>query len=39
MMYKTLTFAEPQQYNRPFSTGQLSASIIQTGNWDIATLQ
>ena len=30
MMYKTPTFAEPQQYNRPFSTGQLSAFIIQT---------
>jgi hypothetical protein len=29
MMYKTPTFAEPQQYNRPFSTGQLSAFIIQ----------
>ena len=37
MMYKTPTFAEPQQYNRPFSTGQLSAFIIQTGNWDVAT--
>ena len=31
-MYKTLTFAEPQQYNRPFSTGQLSAFIIQTNS-------
>jgi hypothetical protein len=39
MMYKTPTFAEPQQYNRPFSTGQLSAIIIQTGNWDVATQQ
>ena len=29
-MYKTPTFAEPQPYNRPFSTGQLSAFIIQT---------
>ena len=37
MMYKTPTFADPQQYNRPFSTGQLSAFIIQTGNWDVAT--
>ena len=37
MMYKTPTFAEPQQYNRPFSTSQLSAFIIQTGNWDVAT--
>ena len=37
MMYKTPTFAEPQQYNRPFSTGQLSAFIIQTLNWDVAT--
>jgi hypothetical protein len=36
-MYKTPTFAEPQQYKRPFSTGQLSAFIIQTLNWDIAT--
>jgi hypothetical protein len=35
-MYKTPTFAELQQYNRPFSTGQLSAFIIQTGNWDVA---
>ena len=37
MMYKTPTFAEPQQYNRPFSTGQLLAFIIYTGNWDVAT--
>ena len=39
MMYKyiTPTFAEPQQYNRPFSTGQLPAFVIQTGNWDVAT--
>ena len=29
MMYKTPTFAEPQQYNRPLSKGQLSAFIIQ----------
>jgi hypothetical protein len=36
-MYKTPTFAEPQQYNRPFSTGQLSAFIIQTLNCDVAT--
>jgi hypothetical protein len=28
-MYKTPTFAELQQCNRPFSTGQLSAFIIQ----------
>jgi hypothetical protein len=27
-MYKTPTFAEPQQCNRPFSTGQLSAVNI-----------
>ena len=39
MMYKTLTFAEAQQYNRPFSMGQLSAFIIQMGNWDVATPQ
>jgi hypothetical protein len=32
-------FAEPQQYNRPFSTGQLSAFIIQLVLWDIATPQ
>jgi hypothetical protein len=32
-MYKTPTFAEPQQYNRPFSTGQLSAFIIQLVIW------
>ena len=29
-MYKTPTFAEPQQYNRPFSTDQLSAFIIDS---------
>jgi hypothetical protein len=39
MMYKTSTFVEPQQYNTPFSTGQLSAFIIQTGSWDVATPQ
>jgi hypothetical protein len=38
-MYKTLTFAKPQQYNKPFSTGQLSAFIIQMGNWDVAIPQ
>ena len=38
-MYKTPTFAEPQQYNRPFSTGQLSAFIIQLVIWDVATPQ
>ena len=38
-MYKTPTFAEPQQYNRPFSTGQLSACIIQLVLWDVATPQ
>jgi hypothetical protein len=32
-MYKTPTFAEPQQCNRPFSTGQLSAFIIQLVTW------
>ena len=39
MMYKyiTPTFAEPQQYNRPFSTSQLSVFIIQMGNWDVVT--
>jgi hypothetical protein len=35
MMYKTPTFAEPQQYNRPFSTGQLSAFIIQLVTWQV----
>jgi hypothetical protein len=39
MMCKTPTFAEPQQYNGPFSMGQLSAFIIQMGNWDVATPQ
>ena len=40
MMYKTPIFAEPQQYNRPFSTGQLSAFIIDSdGKIDVATLQ
>jgi hypothetical protein len=34
-MYKTPTFAEPQQYNRPFSTGQLSAFIIQLVIWHV----
>jgi hypothetical protein len=35
MMYKTPTFAEPQQYNRPFSTGQISAFIIQLVIWHV----
>ena len=39
MMYKTPTFAEAQQYNRPFSMGHLSAFIIPTGNWAVATSQ
>jgi hypothetical protein len=34
-MYKTPTFAEPQQCNRPFSTGQLSAFIIQLVTWQV----
>jgi hypothetical protein len=38
-MYKTPTFAESQQYNRPFSTGQLSTFIIQLVLWDVATPQ
>ena len=38
-MYKTPTFAEPQQYNRSFSTGQLSAFIIQLVIWHVATPQ
>jgi hypothetical protein len=37
MMYKTPTFAEPQQCNRPFSTGQLSAFIIQLVTWQVLT--
>jgi hypothetical protein len=36
-MYKTPTFAEPQQCNRPFSTGQLSAFIIQLVTWQVLT--
>jgi hypothetical protein len=36
-MYKTPTFAEPQQCSRPFSTGQLSASIIQLVTWQVLT--
>jgi hypothetical protein len=39
MMYKTPTYAEHQHYNRPFSSGQLSAFIIQTGNWPVAIPQ
>jgi hypothetical protein len=39
MMHKTPTFAERQQYNRPFSSGHLSAFIIPTGNWQVATSQ
>jgi hypothetical protein len=35
MMYKTPTFAEHQQCNRPFSTGQLSAFIIQLVTWQV----
>jgi hypothetical protein len=35
MMYKTPTFAEPQQCNGPFSTGQLSAFIIQLVTWQV----
>ena len=36
-MYKTPTFAEPQQCNRPFSTGQLSAFIIQLVTCQVLT--
>jgi len=36
---KTPTFTEPQQYNIPFSSGQLSAFIIQYGNWPVAIPQ
>ena len=35
MMYNTPTFAEPQQCNRPFSKGQLSAFIIQLVTWQV----
>jgi hypothetical protein len=35
MMYKTPTFDESQQCNRPFSTGQLSAFIIQLVTWQV----
>ena len=37
MMYKTPTFAEPQQYNRPLSWGHVSAFINEYGNWHVAT--
>ena len=37
MMYKTPTFAEPQQCNRPFPMGQLSAFIIQLVTWQVLT--
>jgi hypothetical protein len=36
-MYKTPTFAEPQRCNRPFSTSQLSAFIIQLVTWQVLT--
>ena len=39
MMYKIPTFAEPQQYNRPFSWGHVSAFINKYGNWHVATPQ
>jgi hypothetical protein len=35
LFYKTPTFAEPQQCNRSFSTGQLSAFIIQLVTWQV----
>jgi hypothetical protein len=38
-MYKTPTFAETQQYNRPFSSDHLSGFIIATGNRQVATPQ
>ena len=39
MMHKTPTFAEPQQYNRPFSSGHVSAFINKPGNWHGAAPQ
>ena len=39
MMYKTPTFAEPQQYNRPFSWGHVSANTNKYGKWHVATPQ
>jgi hypothetical protein len=38
-MYKTPTFAEPQQYNRSFSRGHVSAFINKYGKWHVATPQ
>jgi hypothetical protein len=38
-MYKTPTFAEPQQCNGPFSTGQLSAFIIQLVTWQVPSVE
>ena len=34
MMNKIPTFAEPQQYNRPFSSGHVSAFINKPGKRD-----
>ena len=39
MMYKTPTFAAPQQYNRPFSWGHVSAFTNKYGKWHVATPQ
>jgi hypothetical protein len=39
MMRKASTFAEPQQYNRPFSSGHVSAFINKSGNWHVAAPQ
>jgi len=39
MMHKTPTFAEPQQYNRPFSSGHVSTFINKPGNWHVAAPQ
>jgi len=32
-MYKSPTFAEPQQYNKPFSWSHVSTFINEYGNW------
>ena len=39
MMHKTPTFAEPQQYNIPFSSGHVSAFINKRGNWHVGAPQ
>ena len=38
MMYKTPTFAEPQQYNRPFSTGHVQMYQLSSINMETCKL-